>query len=316
MVIRRGCGFRLGASPAGDHQLTTFGGQARGVWNQARAVTRRRLDQGVPLKGCEDLAGLAAFGKDTAEWGVLADAPSQPLPQRRSDLARAFHEAVGPTQPAKRPPRSKKRGRDDTLRFPRGVAMAGSRVRLPKLGWVTFFQRRPMPGVLKNPTVSRHGFVPVQTEQAVAAPVPQAPTDCGGGDLGGAFSGALRRDGGRRPAGGLCAPALAEGAGAADARAPSKGFDALADDQAAPQRPACPDGGPPPRFCAAPQHHRQPTPRDGGAGGSAHSPHDGHGDGHPGAAGQPCASAGGLNRAILEKAGEGGRRLGAVGHAA
>ena len=75
-------------------------GQARGVWNQARAATRRRLDQGVPLMGCEDLASLAA-GTDTAERGVLANAPSQPLPQRRSDLARAFHEAVDPAQPRK-----------------------------------------------------------------------------------------------------------------------------------------------------------------------------------------------------------------------
>ena len=187
MVIRRGYRFRLDPSPTVDRQLTTFVGHARYVWNQALALNLRRLDQGVPLLWYEDMAGLLRFWKDTAERGFLADAPSQPLQQRLRDLVRAFHDAFDPTQPRKRLPRFKKRGRDDTLRFPQGVEIAGNRVRLPKVGWVKFFQSRPMPGVLKNTTVSRHGrhwFVIFQTEQEVADPMPQAPADCVGGDLG------------------------------------------------------------------------------------------------------------------------------------
>ncbi len=87
----------------------------------------------------------------------------------------------------KRFPTFKKRGCDDTLRFPQGVAILGKHVYLPKLGWVTFFQSRPIPGVLKNTTVSRHGrhgFVTFQTEQGVADPLPHHPVDSVGGDLG------------------------------------------------------------------------------------------------------------------------------------
>ena len=60
-------------------------------------------------------------------------------------------------------------------------------MRLPKLGWVKCFPSRPIPGVLKNTTVSRHGrhwFVSFQTEQVVADPLPQDPADCIAGDLG------------------------------------------------------------------------------------------------------------------------------------
>ena len=64
------------------------------------------------------------------------------------------------------------------------MAALGNHVYLPKLGWVTFFQRRPIPGVLKNTTVSRHGFVTFPTEHGVADPLSHHPADCVGGDLG------------------------------------------------------------------------------------------------------------------------------------
>ena len=50
------------------------------------------------------------------------------------------------------------------------------------------FHSRPIPRVLKNPTVSRQGrhwFVSFQTKQVVADPPPQDPADGVGGDLGG-----------------------------------------------------------------------------------------------------------------------------------
>ena len=187
MVIQRGYRFRLDPSRAVDQQLTMFVGHARYVWNQALALNLRRLEQGVPLLWYRDLAGLLRFWKTTDERGFLADAPSQPLQQRLKDLARAFHEAFDPTQPQKHVPTFKKRGRDDTLRFPQGVEIAGNRVHLPKIGWVKFFQSRLIPGLLKNTTVSRHGrhwFVSFQIEQVVADPPPQDPADCIGGDLG------------------------------------------------------------------------------------------------------------------------------------
>ena len=67
------------------------------------------------------------------------------------------------------------------------MALLGNRVYLPKRGGVKLFQNRPIPGVLKNTTVSRQGrhwFVSFQTERVVADPLPQDPADAVGGDLG------------------------------------------------------------------------------------------------------------------------------------
>ena len=126
MVRRRGSRFRLAPSPAGDRRLTTVGGHARAVWNQALACNRHRLAQGVPLLGYDDVAGLLRFWKGTNERGFLAGAPSHPFQPRWRDLARAFHEAFEPTQPLKHLPTFKKRGRDDTRRFPRAWRFAAT----------------------------------------------------------------------------------------------------------------------------------------------------------------------------------------------
>ena len=101
-------------------------GHARYVWNQALALNRRRWDHGVPLMGYRDLAGMLRFWKGTNERGFLADAPCQPFQQRLRDLARAFHEAFDPTQPMKRFPTFKKRGRDDRSGFPKGWRLSAT----------------------------------------------------------------------------------------------------------------------------------------------------------------------------------------------
>ena len=73
-----------------------------------------------------------------ASWPIVSQPLQrrlqQRLQQRLKDLARAFHEAFDPTPPCKHLPTFKKRGRDDALRFPQGVALLGNRVHLPKRG--------------------------------------------------------------------------------------------------------------------------------------------------------------------------------------
>ncbi len=133
MVRRRGSRFRLAPSPEVDRRLTTVGGHARAVWNQALALNLRRLEHGVPLMWDAGLAGRLRLWKTTNERGFLAGAPSHPFQPRWRDLARAFHEAFDPTQPMKRFPTFKKRGRDDTRRFPRAWRFAATASTCPSL---------------------------------------------------------------------------------------------------------------------------------------------------------------------------------------
>ena len=109
------------------------------------------------------------------------------------------------------------------------------------------------------------------------------------------------RHGLRRPAGGLCPSPPADGPPPTATGSSTKGLAELAEDPAPPGCPVRPRGESPPGRCAAPPHHRQPTPRAGGAGGSAHRPPDGIGEGRPGPAGYARAPKAGRNRAIREK---------------
>jgi len=67
-------------------------------------------------------------------------------------------------------PRFKKKGQQDSFRYPQGIKLEGNKVFLPKIGWARFFKSREVLGVIKNATVSKRGkhwFVSIQTEQEI-----------------------------------------------------------------------------------------------------------------------------------------------------
>ena len=141
-------------------------------------------------------------------------------------------------------------------------------------------------------------------------PLPQDPADCVGGDWGANIFWSSLTGRSTTPPGGLRAPAPADRPCSAETGASSEVLAELAENPAPPECPVRPRGGSPPSRCAEAQHHRQPTPRDGGAGRSAPRPYDGIGQGQRGATGHAGASEGG---AESRHPGDG---LGAVRHPA
>ncbi len=129
---------------------------------------------------------LTAWRNDPATpW--LREAPVHPLQHALKDLDRAYANFF-----AKRAafPKFRKRGQHTSFRYPDAkqfkLDQAGARIFFPKLGWMRLRLSRPVPGMLKNATVSlRAGrwFVSIQTEREVAQPMPQA-TRAVGIDLG------------------------------------------------------------------------------------------------------------------------------------
>jgi putative transposase len=166
---------------------------------------------------------------------------------------------------------------------------------------VTFFPSRPLPGVLKNTTVRRqgcHGCVSVQTDQAVADPFPRHPADAVGGALGvrhflvlsdGTISDAPRAASGHlrqqlpRVQVTVARPVTFSQHGQKTRR----GLHALYARVADLRRDFV--------------HNLRPTVRPHHATGALEALRLGHGPGHGGPAGDPGASAGRLNRAILER---------------
>ena len=178
--------FRLKVSPEIEQQLLLFSGHCRFVWNQFWRINQYRLVNRLPILRYQEMSFWLRLWKQSDERSFLRQAHSQALQQALKDLDRAYSDGFDKTQPMKRMPAPRKRGRQDSFRFPQGFKIAGSRVYLPKIGWVRFFKSREIQGLAKNVTISRRGrhwYVSIQTEQILADPVHPA-TSIVGIDLG------------------------------------------------------------------------------------------------------------------------------------
>jgi len=173
MIIRQGYRYRLKTTPEIEHALRVQAGHCRFVWNEALKLNLGRLEQGVALLWHADLCGMAKLWKKTEQREFLGEAHSQVLQQKLKDLANAFSDAFDPTQPLKRLPKFKRKGQGDSLRYPQRFKLGRGRIYLPKVGWVGYFDSRPIEGKPKNATVlyeAGHWYVSVQAEREVADP--------------------------------------------------------------------------------------------------------------------------------------------------
>ena len=119
------------------------------------------------------MAGLLRQWKMEDQTSFLVEAHSQILQQSLMFLDRAIRDAFDKNNP-KRFPRFKKRGLNDSFRYPQGFKLNGNVVYLPKIGWVPYYKSRDIEGTPRNITVSRRGkhwYVAVQTEIEVAKPI-------------------------------------------------------------------------------------------------------------------------------------------------
>lgn len=158
-----------------------FAGCRRLVANRAMALQQERHRAG------EKKLSYAGLTKLLTEWRAdpatpwLAEAHSQVLQQALKDLERAYANFFAGRAAF---PKFRKKGRDDSFRFPQGVKLdqANDRVYLPKIGWVRYRNSRAVAGTLKNVTVSFAGgrwYVSIQTEREVEPPVHPSTTSVG-----------------------------------------------------------------------------------------------------------------------------------------
>lgn len=174
MIVRKAYKFRLKTNLEIEELFFQFAGCNRLVWNKALALQKDSLDKIQKLPWYKDLAGRLADWKRTEEFSFLKTAPSQTLQQTLKFLDRAWKDAFDKKQPGKSFPGFKKKFKcADSFRYPQGFKLEGSRVFLPKIGWVRFHKSRDIQGIPRNMTVSRRGkhwFVSIQTEQDILIP--------------------------------------------------------------------------------------------------------------------------------------------------
>ena len=119
--VRKAYKFRLKTNRDIESKLLRFCGSSRFLWNKYLALNLERLEKGQPLLWYQELAFWLTLWKQSDEYGFLKECPSQVFQQKIRDLERAFKDCFDKTQPLKRLPVFKKKGRGDGIRFPRGL---------------------------------------------------------------------------------------------------------------------------------------------------------------------------------------------------
>jgi putative transposase len=169
MKIRRSYRFQLKTNAQQTAQLSCFAGCSRFVYNMALSIQKKRLDQSKFVQGYAQMcAQLVALKRENP---FLAEVHSQPLQQTLKDLDKALKDGLSG---AKGFPKFKKRGKQDSFRYPQGVKIADDKIYLPKIGWINFRKSREIEGTVKNVTVSRSfnkWYISVQVEMDVAEPM-------------------------------------------------------------------------------------------------------------------------------------------------
>jgi len=146
MLIMRGNKFRI--EPNGGQQalMRGYAGTNRFIWNKALAIQKERLENKEKLLSYKDMAALLPEWK--MEFSFLSEAPSQTLQQTLMQLDKAIWAALDKTDPKRFPVFKRKGIARNSFLFPQGFKIdeAGSRVFLPKLGWVRYRKSKSLSG--------------------------------------------------------------------------------------------------------------------------------------------------------------------------
>ncbi len=184
--------FRLAPTAEQEALLNRHAGCVRFVWNKALDLQTRRLDAGIPILSCGDMAKLLTLWRASDEYGFLANGPVHPQQQTLKNLDRALWKALTGNRGF---PQDKKKGKGDSLRYPDPLQVKLDlatrdaegrnllpRLFLPKVGWVKIRVSRQIGGDLRNATVTRKAgrwAVSLQTERECPEPLPKAAPEAG-----------------------------------------------------------------------------------------------------------------------------------------
>lgn len=154
MIIKQACKYELRPKAGQERLMRRFAGCCRFVWNKALELEKKAYEENGKRLGYYKLAGMLKEWKKEEETSFLAEAHSQILQQSLIDLNRAYENFFAQRA---RQPRYKKKGRHDAFRYPQGFKLdeEHSRIWLPKIGWVRYYNSRPVKGTIKQVIVSR-----------------------------------------------------------------------------------------------------------------------------------------------------------------
>lgn len=173
MIVRKAFKFRLKPSNEQLQKMHEYSGHCRFLWNKILALNLQRLENKQKLIWYHEADYFSKLWKQSNEYGFLKEVPAHCLQQKMKDLDKAFKDALDKKQPLKRIPTFKKRGLNDSFRFPaaKSIQIENRRVKLPKLGRMGFYKSQSIEGIIKNATLSKRAgkwYISIQVEQEVS----------------------------------------------------------------------------------------------------------------------------------------------------
>jgi len=172
MIVRKAFKFRLKPRDDQLQKMHEYSGHCRFLWNKILSMNLERLESKHKLIWYHESCRWLTLWKKSEEYGFLKEAPVHCLQQKMKDLDKAFKDAFDKKQPLKRIPKFKRRGLNDSFRFPapKAIKVENRRIKLPKLGWMGFHKSQSIEGTIKNATILRRDgkwYISIQVEQEV-----------------------------------------------------------------------------------------------------------------------------------------------------
>jgi len=182
MKIVKGYKFRLKTNTNLNIVFSKIAGCCRFVYNHFLKQKIDLYDFNLMTLNYVDQANQLPDLKKKFVW--LKETPSQTIQQSLKDLDQAYKNFFRRVAKGETPgfPKFKKRGFNDSFRFPQGVKIDGSRVFLPKIGYVKFYKSQEIEGKLKNTTVTREGkhwYIAFQVEYEKENPIHKSNSSIG-----------------------------------------------------------------------------------------------------------------------------------------
>src|SRR5437868_3738443 len=148
MIVSKTFRYRLEPNALQRQLFARFAGCCRFVFNLGLAARKSSYETGGKTLSYADQCKTLPDLKKAEETAWLCEIHSQVLQQALKDLDAAYQHFFRRVKAGEVPgfPRFKKRGQKDAFRYPQGVKAEAGRVYLPKIGWVTYRDSRPVEG--------------------------------------------------------------------------------------------------------------------------------------------------------------------------
>lgn len=169
MKIKKAYRFKIKTNSKLEEVFSIYAGHCRFIWNRFLRLNLDRLRSKQKMLWYNEMSFWLTLWKASDEYGFLKEVHSQVLQQKLKDLEKAFKDAFDRSQVLKRMPRMRKKILNDSFRFPQidKVEISNNRIKLPKIGWVSFYKSQDIKGKPKNITISRQGdgwYLSIQVE--------------------------------------------------------------------------------------------------------------------------------------------------------